>query len=1017
MAFFKATAAAAISVAAVASALPAPAAAQAPDVRYHTLETEHFRVTFPEGLEELGRRAAGLAERAHGQLSEAFIEPPGGTIDVLVTDHTDVSNGFAQVTPSNRITVFARPPVDDIGLGYFDDWMELVITHELAHILHLDRAGTLGRILRSVFGRVPGTWPFFPGASLPRWTTEGMATWYESYLTDAGRTHGTYHDLLLRTAVLEGRFDDLGEASGRSPLWPSGNRSYAYGSLFFDHLLEEHGEEKMAEFVEAVAGQWIPYRLDAAGREAFGVSLSDAWREWRRSLEEEAEALEEEVRRQGPVTRARRLTHRGRLALYPQPSPDGSTLAFTRADGRSDAQIRVARPDGAGSRKLTRTNGLATFDWMPDGDLLVSQLEFRGPYRTYGDLYRVGSEGEERRITRGQRLSQPSVSPDGRWAVAAQEGEGTNALVRVDLATGAVSPVVPPRPDVHWAYPALSPDGRWIAVSRWTPGARTDIVVLDLEGEEVLRLTRDRALDLDPAWSPDGRWLLWMSDRTGIPNILAAEVAPEAGEAGEPLFATNVLTGAHHPSVDPDAAWLYFSGHHVDGWEVERVRYEPDAWPPAPPAAPRFRTTRAPAEARGRPVQGPLGDYSPLPTLAPRYWEPLYREPSRVGAAEVDGTLFSAKEVLGAGLGATTSAVDLVGRHAYDAFLRIYTHGGKWDGGVSYDWARLGNPVLSLGVSQVWDDDGARVGRADETAPPEILYVLERDRTLALSATFRRPRWRHDLSLSLAGAMAWEGRELLDETLEPSTRFRLTEPTSRIGDVRATLSFSTARSYAFNMGGAQGVSAFVRGRLRRDLSVADSLSGSPGRDRSVDEVLGRIRLFQSLDGPGFAPHVLGLRGSFGYARGPDADAGYFEVGGAAGSRETVTGLTLFGGVPLLFPVRGYPRDTRFGRFSWTASLEYRLPLALVNEGLGAWPLHVDRILASVFADAGNAWGPDLDVSGFRNPRRATLASVGAEVTAQILTFWTESLRLRLGVAQPLVEGDGTGVYLRLGLSF
>ena len=53
---------------------------------------------------------------------------------------------------------------------------------------------------------------------------------------------------------------------------------------------------------------------------------------------------------------------------------------------------------------------------LPDGDLLVSQFERDGPWRLYGDLYRVTPGGVERRLTRGARLDHPSAAPDGRWA-------------------------------------------------------------------------------------------------------------------------------------------------------------------------------------------------------------------------------------------------------------------------------------------------------------------------------------------------------------------------------------------------------------------------------------------------------------------------------------------------------------------------------------------------------------------------------------------------------------------------
>ena len=311
------------------------------------------------------------------------------------------------------------------------------------------------------------------------------------------------------------------------------NRPYLYGSLFFDYLLDRYGEDRMSDFVEAVGGQWVPYRIDAAGRSAFGLSFSDAWREWEATLTQRYAGLDRELVSQGPISEPERLTRGVRWALHPTVSPDGRTLAYARADGWSDTQLRRSDPGGGDSQQLARTNGLSTFDWMPDGGLLVSQVERADPYTAYGDLYIMDLEGGSERLTEGARLSQPSVASGGAWAVAVQQSEGTNGLVRVDLGTGDVSTLVAPVPDVHWAFPELSPNGRWIAASRWESGAYHDVVILDATGRgEPRGLTRDRAIDLAPTWSPDGRWLVWSSDRTGISNVLAAEVDQTTGLTG-----------------------------------------------------------------------------------------------------------------------------------------------------------------------------------------------------------------------------------------------------------------------------------------------------------------------------------------------------------------------------------------------------------------------------------------------------------------------------------------------------
>ena len=1006
-----------LATAAAFAALPGDARAQVPpNEAWRTLATEHFRVTFPAHLEALGRSAGDRAELAYTALSEAFVEPPSGTIDILVTDHVDVSNGFAQYTPSNRITVYARPPVDDLALGYFDDWLELVITHELTHIVHLDRVGTaVGKLARGVFGRAAGPWPTFPGSATPRWVVEGIATWYESRLTKSGRVRGTFHEMVLRTAAMEGRFESIGQAGGESPQWPFGAGAYAYGSLFFDHLLDKYGEDRLAAFVDAVAGQWIPYRLNAAGKDAFGVSLSREWAIWADEARAAAEAIDERLEVLGPISEPETLTKDARWGLHPLVSPDGTALIYQRSDAKSDQQLMVAEPDGSSPRSLLRTNRLATFDIGPGGDVVFAQLEFADRYRAYSDIYVASTSGEVRRVTQGARLSQPTVGADANWAVAVLEGEGTTGLVRVNLVDGSVVPLVSPQPGVSWAFPALSADGRWIAATRWTEGAHHDVVILNAEGVVVEEVTSDRALDLAPDWSADGRYLVWASDRTGILNVLGASVDSATGKAGAPVMLTNMRTGASYPSVDPSGTWLYFSGYHANGWEVERVRFSPDAAPRAPEADARF-VLEDEDLARGS-AQGEVRDYSSFRTLLPTYWEPLLREPVKTSPIQIGEVFVPRRQLLGYAIGAQTGGTDLVGRHAYGAEARVFTTGGKAEGGVAYSYAGLGNPVIGLNASQRWVDDGARVGTPSGGGPPDTLFVLERDRRLSASVGFSHPTWRRSASLTFSGGLVWEDRELLDPQLKLATAYGLRRPSTQLTHFSASVFLGTARSFSFQMGGAAGASLYLRARAQSELTLPDSLSGITGVDRSADDLTGRVRIYLPISGPGYASHVLALQGSFGAARGPDAQAGYFRVGGASGSEERLSGMSLFGGSPLFFPVRGYLESSRFGRYAWSASAEYRVPLAFFNWGLGAWPLHFDRVIGSVFVDAGNAWGPDLSPSGFPNPSQSTLASAGAEITAQVFTFYRVSMRFRVGAAVPLIDGTGTTVYLRLGVPF
>jgi len=1022
-----------------------PAGAQiAPDESWRARTTEHFRIVYPEPLASLVDRTAVRAEAAYRALEEAFGAPSSlERIDLVLTDASDATTGFADLFPTSRVQVGVVPPTQRIGLAYFDDWLEIVLVHEIAHIFHLERTGGLGRVVRTVFGRVPAQWPTFPGLGTPRWVREGLATYYESAMTGAGRTHGTFHDMVVRTAVLEGAFEELDEVSGQSPVWPAGTRPYAYGSLFFDRLLEEHGDERMSHFADAVADQIVPYRLNSAAKDAFEESFSEAWREWYEEVDGSLGALRDSLALRAPITEPEPLSREGRFALFPEAGPTG-TVVYARSDGKSDAQLAAratgARAPGAArASKLARTNGSATFTWLPDGRIVFSQLDFVDPHRTRGDLYLLQGEGEVRRLTRKARLSQPAATPDGSSVIAVQEGGGTNRLVELDLEGGDLRALTPEDLEVHWAHPRVSPDGRWIAVSRWRTDRSFDVVILDREGRLLHTVTEDRSVDFAPAWSPDGRWLVWGSDRSGIWNVLAVPVDPERGKPGPPIQLTNVLTGAAYPSVSPDGRWLYFSGYHAHGWQVERIPFRPDEGFEPFPLDPRFRTEAGTGGGRRRVASGngagegeglPVrrfrpdsvpatdGPYSPLATLRPQYWQPTF-DPSDRATVIRDGRAVGRVDVIGTGVGVITSGQDVVERHGYAFRGTLTPRDGRFQGFLSYTFRGLGNPSVGIVASQTLDAaPGSLVGRRPD-GTEELLFLTERERGVTLFSRFLRRRMRSFGSLEVAGSYIREQRDLLNADLNPSRRFNVGLPTRDLLQARITLSGDNARVHPFSISREDGIGGSLQLRARQEINLPDTLSGALGTDRSFQDAVGRVRAYKGFPLFGFANHAVALRATGGVARDAGADAFHYEVGGATGRIETVSSLGLFGGSSVLFPVRGFREGDRFGRYAWSASAEYRVPIVLAHEGLGLLPLYFDRIAGSLFVDVGNAWGPELESESrqFRNPRQEPLVSAGGELLITTLPFFTTPLTVRTGLAFLLQGRTGTSGYVRLGVAF
>src|SRR5207302_9080453 len=119
-------------------------------------------------------RDAALVDAREAELSYGLLatelHPPRRVVDITLADDIDAANGLTTVAPTNRITIFAAPPAGAHGLLFFDSWLRLVTTHELAHVFHLHRSRGLWDRLQRVFGRAPGV---IPNQDPPSCVTEG----------------------------------------------------------------------------------------------------------------------------------------------------------------------------------------------------------------------------------------------------------------------------------------------------------------------------------------------------------------------------------------------------------------------------------------------------------------------------------------------------------------------------------------------------------------------------------------------------------------------------------------------------------------------------------------------------------------------------------------------------------------------------------------------------------------------------------------------------------------------------
>ncbi|MHB8838631.1 MAG: hypothetical protein ACYC7F_06720 [Gemmatimonadaceae bacterium] len=970
-------------------ALSSSASAQAPNERWRTIRTPHFDVHFPAALEPVARRGAGSAERAYGKLA-ALLTPPRGRIELVVTDHSDFSNGYAWVSPTPRVVVYARPPVDERSLRFRDDWLDLVVQHELVHIFHLDRTRGWWRAAQWVFGRQP---MLFPNAWAPSWMLEGLAVHYESLLGDGGRIEGRMLVPTVNAKGVEQRLPRFGAWSASELEFPGGATVYAYGSMLVDEVQRRGGSGSVERFIERSSGRLSPWSFERSARAAFGTTFAAQWKHF-------ADSVTRAVRDGGSSAGANSganvasaplhpLTTASWVTRYPRAAADGRIL-FTASNGRDETALYELPPSLEGPpRRIARRNSLDANVALSDGRIVFAQSDWADPWRLRSDLWMRETNGREHRLTHFARLFTPDARERDGAIVAVQVVPGTTRLVRVD-ASGGVTPITTASLDTNWSTPRWSHDGTRIAATRWVRGGEMSVVVLDSLGRAPRTLASARAVVDEPAWTTDDAALLFGVNATGTVAVWSVTLSN-----GELRRLAGGSTSLDTPTPVPGG----FVAIETRALGERLVRV--DAAAPTPtPGDERALPTIPDAQPLppATPADGPVRPYRPLRQLVPRFWLPS------IETTDENRTSY----------GAWIGGSDVVGRHSYAASLQREPDRGEQTGSLFYRYAGVGLPLVNLAVRQTWDHSGL----VDSTNAP-VGVLARRRRFAGATLTLIRQRTRTVAVLSGGAEMEWrdfvtDPAPLINQLGSPLFLQTLKYPTFTAG-----AAWANTRSPIVAFGPEDGVALTVNGRWRHRTDDAAAT-------RSAAYV-GTAAVYKSL---GFLPgawhHVIALRGAVGTT--DDKTNTELEAGGVSGSSAEVAPGVVVGDVQRTFFVRGFAPGAQFGIRAVGGSAEWRAPLALSNWGAGFIPFFAQRVALTAFADAGAAWCPAGSRAGtigcpHGETPRAWMGSVGGELTldAAVLNY-DVPYRLRVGFAKPVqgrayADSPNGSAYFSLGLSF
>lgn len=894
-----------------------------PDRVWRTLETAHFAIHYYEPNEDIARRVANVAERSHRVLSVVLDHVPADKTHVVLVDDTDGANGFASVLPRNQITLFATAPNAGSVLGDHDDWLYGLFAHEYTHILHLDTIGGLATLYNRLVGK---TWA--PNQTMPRWIIEGLATYEESKRSSSGRTRSSQFEMYLRVPVLQGEALRLDEVTNSPLRFPRGNAAYLYGGHFLKYVFDRYGDDTARRMSHAGGSATLPWGvnrqlIDAAGRDFDGL-----YDDWMRHLRDRSTLQLEAVERRGE-RRGRRLGVLGEVARNPRYSRDGRELFWLEADGVRDTIIR-AQPVGADrsrARDVRVIERVGTFDLDDAGAMVYEQNQ---PYKdvySYQDLYRWDpADGRVERLTRGERARDPAVSPDGMKVAYSRNGRSRSEIVVLDRARPAERTVVW-RGAGRWDQaftPAWSPDGTRIAFVAWRTGGVRDVLIVPAdresvgEGEGVVEVTRDRALDGDPMWSPDGRWLYFTSDRDGISNVYAWDEA-----ADETWQVSNVIGGVTEMAISPDGTRLAYGDFVGSGFDLHELAVDPRRWRKALPYVDdRPDATVVPDDEAV--IVGPR-PYRALETLAPK----------NLAAQLAIGSFGQAFTV-------QTNGNDVAGLHGWNLGGTVELERGDLSLGGSYAYSGLRHGLRISGARTVGSRNNIRID--GQTRPwTEEIY--------SLTAGLGIPARRNDTSsfaISFDYDLDWFRRlEAPPLVGDPDDVLPQVPPSDyRTAGAAVRASFGNVRGFLYGTGPGQGMEASASLRVDHPALGADyralQLSWFWRGYRRVPWGESTNLMVRYTGGLRASDLARGAAYALGGVPSQDVARAVIDS-----TRQSPTGY-----------LRGYEPRVIFGNVFHLANLEYRHTLFTAEHGLSTLPIYLKRLHGALLFDAGAAYdGP------------------------------------------------------------
>ncbi|MBN4081388.1 PD40 domain-containing protein [Caldithrix abyssi] len=564
-----------------------------PELKWQTISTEHFNIHYHQGIEDIAKEGAIIAEHVRPTLLAQMDLDTIPKIDIIFTSEDEVMNGFATWMYNTFIWVDQNDASIWLEKG---KWLEQVLSHELQHIVFFHKTRTW----------FPEPWSFLFVSRTPGWVIEGTA----EYETESWRPYRA--DLSHKAHVLKNKMD------GMNPHHDGFSKMLYWAERFGDSTITKtlgyRNKLKLFNFKKGF-------------KKATGVELKQFEEDWRRHMNTYYygyRAQKETYKEIGEVVKLPIIKMQW-FQFY----NDSTKIAMIGNDDKDqgDNSLLIAVRDTAKERKRfekweegleklkkkkkkTKQDSLniekpykpkvlwkrdevdfgvfhKSLAWSSDGKKLAySKYHFGGNQsRVYDIKYYDPETKKHHWITKSLRATYPAWIDSNTIAFVAHHNNVSN-IYSVRLDGEDLQPVTHYTDNTQIAFLSVSPDSQYLTFSMSPQNANLDIYKLHIKSGEVERLTNDPMADTSPVWHPDGTAISYTANSNGVPNIHTINLSngkiTTNTDAGDGIWA--------HQWTPNDSRLLALSLTDVDS--IRLVKMNPFRTPDTQPLSLRDNYTR-----------------------------------------------------------------------------------------------------------------------------------------------------------------------------------------------------------------------------------------------------------------------------------------------------------------------------------------------------------------------------------------------------------------------------------------